>query len=35
MMGKIEKARRPEHIAQEIAMKVHHYNILRQMTEAY
>ena len=34
MMGKIEKARRPEYIAQEIAMKVHPLNILRQMTEA-
>ena len=35
VMGEIIKARRPEYIAQEIAMKVHHYNILRQMTEAY
>jgi len=33
--GEIIKARRPEYIAQEIAMNVHYYNILRQMTEAY
>ena len=35
VMGEIIKARRPEYTAQEIAMKVHYYNILRQMTEAY
>ena len=35
VMGEIIKARRPEYIDQEIAMKVHYYNILRQMTEAY
>ena len=35
VMGEIIKARRPEYIAEEIAMKVHYYNILRQMTEAY
>ena len=35
VMGEIIKARRPEYIAQEIAMKAHYYNILRQMTEAY
>ena len=35
VMGEIIKAMRPEYIAQEIAMKVHYYNILRQMTEAY
>jgi len=37
VMGKIEKARRPEYIAQEIAMKVqvYYYNIMRSMTEAY
>jgi len=35
VMGEIIKARRPEYIAREIAMKVHYYNILRQMTEAY
>ena len=35
VMGEIIKAGRPEYIAQEIAMKVHYYNILRQMTEAY
>jgi len=35
VMGEIIKARRPEYIAQEIAMKVHYYNILRQMAEAY
>ncbi len=35
VMGEIIKARRPEYIAQEIAMKVHYCNILRQMTEAY
>jgi hypothetical protein len=34
-MGEIIKARRPEYIAQEIAMKVHYYNIMRSMTEAY
>ena len=34
VMGEIIKARKPEYIAREIAMKVH-YNILRQMTEAY
>ena len=35
VMGEMIKARRPEYIAEEIAMKVHYYNILRQMTEAY
>ena len=35
VMGEITKARRPEYIAQEIAMKVHYYNIMRSMTEAY
>jgi len=36
VMGGIIKARWPQYIAQEIAMKVHYYNILRQqMTEAY
>ena len=35
VMGEIIKARRPEYIAQEIAMKVHYYNIMRSMTEAY
>ena len=35
VMGEIIKARRPEYIAKEIAMKVHYYNILRQMAEAY
>ena len=35
VMGEIIKARRPEHIAQEIAMKVHYYNIMRSMTEPY
>ena len=34
-MGEIIKARRPEYIAQEIAMKVHYYNIMRSMTEDY
>ena len=33
--GEIIKARRPEYIAQEIAMKVHYYNIMRNMAEAY
>jgi len=33
VMGEIIKARRPEYIAQEIAMKVHYYNIMRQITE--
>ena len=35
VMGEIIKARRPEYIAQEIAMKVHYYNIMRSMTEVY
>ena len=35
VMGKIIKARRPEYIAQEIAMKVHYYNIMRSMMEDY
>ena len=35
VMGEIIKARRPEYIAQEIAMKVHYYNIMRNMAEAY
>jgi len=35
VMGEIIKAGRPEYTAQEIAMKVHYYNILRQMKEAY
>ena len=35
VMGEIIKARRPEYIAQEIAMKVHYYNIMKSMTEDY
>jgi len=35
VMGEIVKAKRPEYIAQEIAMKVHYYNIMRQMTEVH
>jgi hypothetical protein len=34
-MGEIIKARRPEYTVQEIAMNVHYYNIMREMTEAY
>jgi len=33
--GENIKAGRPEYTAQEIAMKVHYYNIMREMTEAY
>ena len=35
VMGEIIKARRSEYIAQEIAMKVHYYNIMRSMMEDY
>jgi transposase len=35
VMGEIIKAKIPEYLAQEIAVKVHYYNIMRQMTEAY
>ena len=35
VMGEIIKARRSEYIAREIAMRVHYYNIMRSMTEAY
>ena len=35
VMGEIIKAKRPEYIAQEIAMKVRYYNIMRSMTEDY
>jgi len=35
VMGEIIKARRPEYIAQEIAMKLNYYNIMRNMAEAY
>ena len=35
IMGEVIKADRPEYIAQEIAMKVPCYNILREMTHAY
>jgi len=31
-MGEIVKTKRPEYIAQEIAMKVHYYNIMRSIT---
>jgi len=34
-MGEIIKAGRPEYTAQEIAMNIHYYNIMREMTEAY
>jgi hypothetical protein len=34
-MGEIIKAKKSEYLVQGIAMKVHYYNILRQMTEAY
>ncbi len=34
-MGEVIKAVRPDYIAQEIALKVHYYNILREMTHAY
>jgi len=32
VMGEIVKTKRPEYIAQEIAMKVHYYNIMRSIT---
>ena len=35
VMGEIIKARRPECIAQEIAMQLNYYNIMRSMMEAY
>jgi len=35
VMGEIIKARRPEYIAHEIAMKAHYYNIMRSMMEDY
>jgi len=35
VMSEIIRAKKPEYIAQEIAIKVHYYNVLRQMTEAY
>ena len=34
-MGEVIKAVRPDYIAQEIALKVQYYNILREMTHAY
>jgi len=34
-MGEIIKAKNSEYLVQEIALKVHYYNILRQMTKAY
>ena len=34
-MGDVIKGNRPNYIAQEIAMKVHYYNILRKMTQVY
>jgi transposase len=34
-MGEIIKANRPDYIAQEIALKVQYYNILREMKYAY
>lgn len=34
-MGEVVKARKPDNIAQEIAMKVVWYNEMRRMTEAY
>ena len=34
-MGDVIKGNRPKYIAQEIAMKVHYYNILRKMTHVY
>ena len=34
-MGEVIKAVRPDYIAQEIALKVKYYNILREMTQAY
>jgi len=35
VMGEIIKARRPEYIAQEIAMQLNYYNIMRSMMEDY
>jgi len=35
VMGKTIKARRPEYIAQETAMQLNYYNIMRNMAEAY
>jgi transposase len=34
-MGEVIKANRPDYVAQEIALKVHYYNIMREMTHAY
>ncbi|EQB68468.1 MAG: transposase, IS4 family protein [Thermoplasmatales archaeon Gpl] len=34
-MEEIIKANRPDYIAQEIALKVQYYNILREITQAY
>jgi len=34
-MGEVIKAVKPEHIVQEIALKVQYYNIMREMTHAY
>lgn len=34
-MGEVIKAIRPDYIAQEIALKVQYYNIMREMTHAY
>jgi hypothetical protein len=34
-MGEVIKAARPDYIAQEIALKIQYYNILREMTYAY
>ena len=34
-MGEVIKAVRPDYIAQEIALKVQYYNMLREVTYAY
>ena len=34
-MGEVIKAVRPDYIAQEIALKVQYYNMLREVTHAY
>jgi len=34
-MGEVIKAVKPDYIAQEIALKVQYYNMLRGMTQAY
>ena len=34
-MGEVIKAVRPDYIAQEIALRVQYYNMLREVTHAY